>query len=301
MRFGQLGTGPWAHDTQSVALASHGEVEFVGVWGRDLAKADALAAEHGVRGYADVDELFAAVDAVAIALPPDIQADLAVRAANAGCHLLVDKPLALDVAAAQRVVEAVDAAGVASIVFTTFRFIPEHRAFFESTARTGGWYSAQSLFHASIFGTEKPYANSTWRKLRGGLWDVGPHALSMLVAVLGDVAAVTAVAGPHSTTEVILEHTAGAVSTMSLTVDSAPGATTRSVVFSGEHGLAAMAWPQFDVVEVFRLAVSDLIDQAGRPPGERGHPCDVRAGRDAVRVLAAAEISARERRTVPFA
>jgi predicted dehydrogenase len=298
MRFGLLGTGPWAHDTQSVALASHSEVEFVGVWGRDPAKADALAAEHGVRGYADVDELFAAVDAVAIALPPDVQAALAVRAANAGCHLLVDKPLALDDAAAQRVVDAVEAAGVAALVFTTFRFVPEHRAFFEATARTGGWYAAQAVFHASIFGPEKPYANSTWRKLHGGLWDVGPHVLSMLVAVLGDVAAVTAVAGPRSTTEVVLEHTGGAVSTMSLTVDSAPGATNRSVLFSGEHGLATMAWPPFDVVDVFRLAISDLIDQAGRPPGERVHPCDVRAGRDAVRVLAAAEGSARERRTI---
>jgi predicted dehydrogenase len=301
MRFGLLGTGPWAHDTQAVALASHDDVELVGVWGRDPAKATALAGEHGARGFADVDELFAEVDAVAIALPPDVQADLAVRAASAGLHLLVDKPLALDPADAQRVVDAVDANGLASTVFTTFRFVPEHRAFFEATARTGGWYGAQAIFHASIFGADRPYANSLWRKIHGGLWDVGPHVLSMLVPVLGDIGAVTAVAGPHSTHEVILEHTGGAVSTMSLTVDSAPDAVMRSVTYSGENGLALMEWLSFDAVAAFRLALSELIAQAGRPAAERGHPCDVRAGRDAVRVLAAAVESARERRTITLA
>src|SRR4030095_15522686 len=48
----------------------------------------------------DVDELLAEVDAVAIALPPGVQAPLAVRAAEAGKHLLPEQPIALDVAGA---------------------------------------------------------------------------------------------------------------------------------------------------------------------------------------------------------
>jgi predicted dehydrogenase len=129
VRFGLLGTGHWAADTHGATLATHSTAELVAVWGRDPAKAATVAGQLGARAYDDVEALFADVDAVAIALPPDVQAGLAVRAARAGCHLLLDKPLALTVEAADEVVEAVDKAGVASLVFFTNRFRPEIEKF----------------------------------------------------------------------------------------------------------------------------------------------------------------------------
>src|SRR6185295_18080660 len=92
LKFGLLGTGYWAAETQAAALAAHPDAEFVGVWGRDPAKAQALADRYGVRAYGGVDALIADVDAVAVALPPDVQGELAARAAEAGRHLLLDKP-----------------------------------------------------------------------------------------------------------------------------------------------------------------------------------------------------------------
>ena len=89
MRFGLLGTGFWAKEVHATALAGHASAEFVGVWGRDLAKAKAVGAEFDVPGFADVDELLSQVDAVAIALPPHVQAPLAERAAAAGKHRLL--------------------------------------------------------------------------------------------------------------------------------------------------------------------------------------------------------------------
>ncbi|MEK8169577.1 hypothetical protein NKH77_06515 [Streptomyces sp. M19] len=47
MRFGLLGTGHWAAATQGAALAAHPDAELVGVWGRDPAKAAALAGRLG--------------------------------------------------------------------------------------------------------------------------------------------------------------------------------------------------------------------------------------------------------------
>ncbi|MFD9246408.1 Gfo/Idh/MocA family protein, partial [Streptomyces sp. NPDC059556] len=91
-RIGLLGTGPWAGHTHAPALAGHPGIEFSGVWGRRPEAAGALAAASGTRAYDDVDALFEASDAVALALPPDVQAPLAVRAAHAGCHVLLDKP-----------------------------------------------------------------------------------------------------------------------------------------------------------------------------------------------------------------
>src|SRR3954469_6145154 len=83
MRFGLLGTGHWAAQTQAEALSAHPEAQLVGVWGRDAAKAEAVAARFGARGYPELDQLLSEVDAVAVAVPPDVPAQPAVRAASA--------------------------------------------------------------------------------------------------------------------------------------------------------------------------------------------------------------------------
>ena len=74
-------------------------------------------------GYDDVDELLAAgrrrLDR---RCRRTCRSPLAERAAAAGKHLLLEKPIALDVAGADRLVDAVRDAGVASVVFFTFRF-----------------------------------------------------------------------------------------------------------------------------------------------------------------------------------
>src|ERR1051325_7903998 len=98
MRFGLLGTGPWGQLAHAPGLAAHDGIDLVGVWGRDPAKAAALADQHGVATYPDFEKLLDDVDAVAIALPPHIQGDLALRAAVAGKHLFLDKPVALTAA-----------------------------------------------------------------------------------------------------------------------------------------------------------------------------------------------------------
>jgi predicted dehydrogenase len=106
VRFGLFGTGYWAAEVHAAALAAAADAQFVGVWGRDPAKAAGLAQRYGCRAYDDVDVLIADVDAVDVALPPAVQAPIAARAAAAGRHLLLDKPLALSSAAADQVVSA---------------------------------------------------------------------------------------------------------------------------------------------------------------------------------------------------
>src|SRR6478736_9471382 len=101
MRFGLIGTSFWADTVHAAGIDAHPEAELTGVWGRDPSKAEALAAKHGARAYADADELFAAVDAVAFSVPPNVQAELALRAAEAGRALLLEKPLALTVEEAE--------------------------------------------------------------------------------------------------------------------------------------------------------------------------------------------------------
>ena len=76
MRFGVLGTGHWARTVHATALAEHPTAELVGVWGRDLAKAEEVGAEFDVPGFSDLAALLGQVDAVAIAVPPSVQVEL---------------------------------------------------------------------------------------------------------------------------------------------------------------------------------------------------------------------------------
>src|SRR6266508_2383751 len=123
LRFGLLGTGYWARETHAAALAIQDGAELVGVWGRNPTKAAAVAERYGVRSFGDPDALFAAVDAVAFALPPDVQAELAVRAATAGRHLLLEKPLAL----ALPVLGPVERVTAATGLGDTVHLVLEHR------------------------------------------------------------------------------------------------------------------------------------------------------------------------------
>jgi len=279
MRFGLLGTGYWAAETHAAALVAAPGTTLAGVWGRDPAKAAALADRYGIRPYEDVDELIAAVDAVAIALPPHVQAPLAARAARAGKHLFLDKPLALTVEAADEVVAAVDATGVGSVVFFTSRFNPPAVNFLREAAATGGWDGGRATLLGSVGGT--PYDASPWRHEYGGLWDVGPHALSLLIPVLGPIAGLSAALGPHQTATALLTHTSGAVSTMTLSLASP--VTTWDVSFYGTSGWGSVP-PVTDAVAAAVVALEALT------AGDRS--CDVHFARDvtAVLVRAAADL-----------
>ena len=164
LRFALLGTGYWAVRTHGAALSVSDHADLVGVWGRDPAKADDVAEQLGTSAYDDLDELLSSVDAVAIALPPDVQAQMAVRAAGAGCHLLLDKPLALDVPSAQAVVKAADDAGVASVVFFTSRYHRGTEQWTEAAAERAPWHTAHFISYNNIFQPGGHYAGSAWRR-----------------------------------------------------------------------------------------------------------------------------------------
>ncbi|MFD8599226.1 Gfo/Idh/MocA family protein [Kitasatospora sp. NPDC059646] len=288
MRIGLLGTGPWAGLVHAPALAAHPDVEFTGIWGRRPEAAAELAAAHGVRGYPTVDELLASVDAVAIALPPDVQAEYAVRAAAAGKHLLLDKPVAATVDAARAVEDAAAASGVASVVFFTVRFGTKQAEWIDEQSDRGGWFTAHCHWIGSVFTTDSPYAASPWRQQKGALWDVGPHALSVLLPVLGDVERVTAAPGPGDTAHLILRHAGGASSTvtLSLTAPAEASANGAGVELRGTAGVTGLPDRDGPPTAAFGRAVDALLAAAatGTP-----HPCDVRFGRRVVEVLAQAE------------
>ncbi|MFC8569724.1 Gfo/Idh/MocA family protein [Streptomyces sp. NPDC057245] len=288
MRIGLLGTGPWADMAHAPALAGHDGLDFVGVWGRRPEAAKALAERHGTRAYDDADALLADVEAVAVALPPGVQAEWAVRAARAGCHLLLDKPLATTVAQGRTVLEATRAAGVASVVFFTARFQPETEAWIAEQAAGDGWFTARAQWLGSVFGGDgSPFADSPWRREKGALWDVGPHALSVLLPVLGDALRVTAAApGPGDTVHLALDHAGGASSTLTLSLTAPPAAAGTAVELRGRTGVKLLPDATQGAVPALQRAADALLAAAG---GGRPHPCDAAFGLRITEILAEAE------------
>jgi predicted dehydrogenase len=295
MRFGLFGTGPWAHQAHAPALAAHPDVEFVGVWGRDPAKAAALAQEHGAQPYAEIDALLADVDAVAVALPPDVQADIALRAARAGKHLLLDKPIAFSTEATGEIVAAAAEQGVAGVVFFTRRFMPQIQHFIEQAQAAGGWLEARIDHLGSIFQPGNPFGASAWRKESGGLWDVGPHAVALILPVLGPVAEVTALVGARDMSHVLLRHTGGAISTLTLSVDAPAVLEREDAAFFGESGVADVPPVPWLPVEAFGRAVDALIGAANGGPASA---LDLSFGAEVGAILAAADESVRTGRTI---
>ncbi|MFH8793321.1 Gfo/Idh/MocA family protein [Streptomyces sp. NPDC017941] len=303
LRVGLIGTGPWATQTHAPVLAAHPDAALSGIWGRRPKAAAELAAAHATTAYEDLDELFAASDAIAFAVPPDAQAPLAERAAAAGCHLLLDKPVATSPEAARRLTAAVDRAGVASVVFFTLRFAPPMADWLADRAEEGPWFTARADWYGSFFAADGTGAfDSPWRADKGGLWDVGPHALSVLTAVLGEVTAVTAAPGPEDAVHLILRHAGGASSTATLTLRAPAAAEGLVLEFRGERGAAAPAgWGASgwgDSTDAFRSAVDALVQAA---EGGKRHPCDVHFGSRVTDILAEAErqVAARQDSELP--
>ena len=290
MRFGLVGTGYWAQITHAPALASTPGAELVAVWGRDQAAAAALAVRYGATAYDDFDAFLASVDAVAFSVPPDVQAPLAIRAAEAGRHLLLEKPVALSVADADAVVTAVEKAGVASVVFFTWRFNRELRAWLaDEQARGGwsgsGWSGGVAVWLGTALADDSPF-NTPWRQQKGALWDLGPHLVAMLWACLGPVTSVSAVPGQGDVRHLVLQHEGGASSTMTTALDAPEPAEGFNLFVWGAAGRSIMPATPADPEQSLRVAAAELMASANS--GQPNHPCDVRFGRDIVAVLAEA-------------
>jgi predicted dehydrogenase len=260
---------------------------LVGVWGRDPVKAAKLAGELGVAPYDDYAELLEAVDAVAFAVPPKIQATMALEAAAVGKHLLLDKPVANSLDDARALADEAAAEGIASVVFFTSRFAPETRAFFEEIQATGGWKGGWARMLASLDAPGNPYVESPWRReANGALWDVGPHALSNLSAMLGPIAELRAVGGEGDLVHLVITHESGATSTASVSLFAPPAGSNFETGIWGETGTALLPRGETPAVESYQVAATELV--AAAESGE-SHPVDVTFGTRVVELLADAQ------------
>jgi predicted dehydrogenase len=293
LRFGLIGTGYWARIAHAPALASTEDIQLAAVWGRDPQAAASLAAEHGATAYEEIDALLAAVDGVAFAVPPGVQAPIATAAARAGKHLMLEKPIAIAEAEADELVAAVDEGQIASVVFFTLRFRDEMRTWLADVTARGGWAGGLASWFGSSMLETSPF-NTPWRRDKGALWDIAPHVISLLWAALGPVTSVTADAGPADVSHLILHHEGGASSTVTVSQNGGEAAAGFEAYLWSDRGRSVTPRMTPDPVPPLSTALSELV--ANIRAGRTEHPCDARFGRDVGHVVAEAQRQIDQRR-----
>lgn len=145
----------------------------------DMARAEAVAAQFNVAAMTP-DAVYdaPAIDAIVLALPPQFHAQNALRAIAAGKHVLVEKPIALNVADAEQVVAAGKAAGLTVMTGHVLRFHPAFEILAEMVAR--GDLGTIRYIHSHRVGLGKFHAEND------ALWDIAPHDLSLILALTGE-------------------------------------------------------------------------------------------------------------------
>ena len=146
---------------------------------KDTSRAAALADQFGVEAMSPEDVLRdARIDAVVLALPPQYHAQFALAAIAAGKHVLVEKPIALNPADAERVVEAGKKAGVAVMTGHVLRFHPAFEALADMVE--AGELGKLQYVHSHRVGLGKFHTEND------ALWDIAPHDLSLILALTGE-------------------------------------------------------------------------------------------------------------------
>lgn len=180
LRAGLVGCGAIAANHVAALRAQQG-VEVVACVDVDLERAEAFAAQHGIaRAYASVDELLAAgVDLVSVCTPHPTHEAVVVAAAAASVHVLCEKPLAVSVDAAQRMVDACREAGVTLGAIFQRRYWPAAQRI--RAAIDSGEIGAPILgrVDVSLHRDSSYYSATPWR----GTWETDGGGVVMTQAI----------------------------------------------------------------------------------------------------------------------
>jgi predicted dehydrogenase len=233
--FGIVGTGVIAA-MHAAAVAALPRARLAAVTDVADGAAAAFAAARGCAAEPGLDQLLARpdVDVVCVCVPSGLHAEIGVRAAQVGKHLVVEKPIDVTLAAADRLIEAARAAGVALTVISQHRFDPgliELKRLLSDGAlgrlvlaeASTKWYRTQAYYDSAAW-------RGTWAMDGGSLMNQGIHYVDLLRWCMGPVTEVTAVCVTQAhqvevedTALAIVRFASGAVGTILSSTAAYPG------------------------------------------------------------------------------
>ncbi len=148
----------------------------------------------GIKKYSDLDEMLAdpEIDLIDLCLPSYLHKDLAIRALEAGKHVLVEKPIALTVADANEMIDAAERTGKLLMVAQVLRFWPEFAAI--KDIYQSGEYGDLRAAHFKRVITRPTWSGDDWfadpDKTGGAVVDLHIHDTDFILNLFGRPAAV---------------------------------------------------------------------------------------------------------------
>ncbi|GAA2041042.1 Gfo/Idh/MocA family oxidoreductase [Yaniella flava] len=284
LRVGIVGCG----NISSNHLQAYAEVdgaEVIGVCDVDIARARMTATNWNIEHAVDSVEALLALDLemISICTPHPTHEAVAIAAAAAGVHVLCEKPIAVDIASAQRMVDACAAAGVKLGVLFQRRFWPAAQQL--RSLIDDGTLGEPKLGHVAVqlYRAPEYYAADAWR----GTWDADGggvlmtqaiHYLDLLQWYMGPVAQVygrinTYKHGDNIDVEdsatAVLQFSSGAMATVNATTATDPGLGVQ-IRLTGSTGATAelTEFPEGTDGRLTIRTVEDRIDAT------LGHPAD---------------------------
>jgi predicted dehydrogenase len=193
-----IGTG-FGQKVQIPGFQAHPETEVIAVYHRDLEKAKTIATSHNISHPCDsLNQILslAEIQAVSISTPPFLHYEMAKQVLEAGKHLLLEKPVTLNVNEAKELYEIAKQNNVIATVDFEFRFIPAWQLFSELLSQD--FVGNKRLIKIDWLGSSRADASRPWnwysRKDQGGgaLGSLGSHAFDYIYWLFGSIARLNA-------------------------------------------------------------------------------------------------------------
>lgn len=232
------------------ALASLPESQFVAVCDQSSDRAAAFAARYGVQPYTDVQTLLrdSLPQAVIICTPHPLHALPAIQAAQAGAHVLVEKPMAATLADCDAMLAAAKRGGVHLGVISQRRLYDPVRRMKEAIEAGKIGRPILSIFEMFSWRDQAYYQSDPWR----GRWDTegggvlvnqSPHMLDLLQWFMGEIDEISGqwanLNHPYveveDTAVALLRFKSGALGSIVTSLSQKPGLWTRIYVH-GSNG-----------------------------------------------------------------
>lgn len=273
VKYGVVGCGV-IHGMHCDAIANIEGAELVGVCDIVKDKAKAAGKKYGVPSFTTLSGLLPKVDAITVCVPSGLHHKIGIKAAQAGKHVLTEKPIDVTYKQAKALIDACRASKVKLGVISQHRFAQDIRALRE--AAQGGKLGKLLMGDAYIkwYRTQAYYDSGDWRgtwKLDGGgcLMNQGVHYIDMLQWIMGGVQSVQAVTRTavhnievEDLAYALVEYKNGAVGLIHGSTSTYPGFSERLEVH-GQFGSAIIEGDRFKVFKTDPDAPKDTSPYGG--------------------------------------
>jgi predicted dehydrogenase len=224
-RFGIVGAGAIAQ-AYALAFANNPLAEVVAVADERPEASAALAAKFGCKAFALHTAMVAdsSLDAVLVCTPPKTHPDICVELLERGIPVLCEKPLSIDVAGAQRIIETSRRTGVKMTMASKFRFVDDvvRAKQLVNSGAIGEVVMIENFFTSRVDMTRR--WNSDPVVSGGGVFiDNGTHSVDLIRYFVGPLVEIHAVEGKRSqnlpveeTVHVFVRSAAGVLGTVDL-------------------------------------------------------------------------------------